>query len=50
MKSIIERVEENGYRVEWNNGNWTVYKYSAEHKAYLFDGYCQTKSELKELI
>lgn len=49
-KSIIDRVEENGYRVEYQNGNYKVYKYSEEHKAYLFYGYYADKKELKELL
>ena len=49
-KSIIDRVEENGYRVEWNNGNYKIYRYSEEHKAYVFCGYCADAKELQELI
>lgn len=49
-KTIIDRVEENGFRVEWNNGNYKVYQYSEEHKAYLFYGYYADKKELKGLI
>ena len=49
-KSIIDRVEENGYRVEYQNGNYKVSEYSGKEKAYLFYGYYESKKELKDLI
>ncbi|MDA3939805.1 MAG: hypothetical protein PF693_10910 [Spirochaetia bacterium] len=49
-KRIIDRVEDKGFRVEWNNGNYKVYQYSEEHHAYLFYGYYTDKKELKELL
>ena len=49
-KSIIDRVEENGFRVECLNGQYKVYLYSKEHGAYLFYGYYNSKKELREII
>lgn len=48
--TLIDRVEMKGFRVEWNNGNYKVYQYSKEHRAYLFFCYCVDKKELKEVI
>lgn len=49
-KSTIRKVEEDGFRVEWNNGSYKVYQYSEEQEAYLFYGYYADKKELKELL
>ena len=47
--TIIEKIEKKGYRVEGNKViGYKIYKYSESNKGYLFDGYCQSKKELKE--
>ena len=47
--TIIETIENKGYRVEGNKIiGYKIYKYSESEKAYLFEGSCQTKKELKE--
>jgi len=48
-EKVITELENTGFRVEWNNGNWKVYEYSQVHEAYLFCCYCQTVKELERL-
>jgi len=49
-KSIVDRVEENGFRVECLNGQYKVYEYSKYHRAYLFYGYYSSRKELKGIL
>ena len=49
-KSFVDQLEENGFRVECNNGQYNVYEYSEAQHAYLFYGYYNSKKELKELL
>ena len=47
--TIIEKIEEKGYRIEGNKIiGYKILKYSESDKCYLFDGFCQTKKELKD--